>query len=407
MEYDVDYEIYKYINKQAENYVEFDELLKQNNITPEEARNKVKQFKSHFQSLLLEYSVGDRNLVVTCYDIMERIVSEPDNPDLWYMFFCVITDTGLLGQSRSDGWTEKREIRSYLRQNKRICGLEDFFEYQSRNRKKLYGFRKYLKKSFPVRDMVCTDEAVFLYNLTVQHSFLSESIDNKIYKENLNALVMYLNSDKKLKSIKPYLVFAVISRKTGMFQNRRYFMPNLKALLQYQDYNIYRDNGKNFNNYKSVIELYDHIRRSYQFDDETDIELCDFCFANLSPLSEWFYMYCECDFEIPMTFIRKVIQSKSLSFPFIGNYRDYSECDTEKFESEHSEVLELWEKNLTPDMTEDFLQALYDDTDITEITGKLPYIREYSVYAEIFMFRNAEILLEEKMLDVAERLSAV
>ena len=38
MMYDMDYAIYQYINAQAEQYVEFDDLLKQNHCTMEEAQ---------------------------------------------------------------------------------------------------------------------------------------------------------------------------------------------------------------------------------------------------------------------------------------------------------------------------------------------------------------------------------
>lgn len=407
MEYDLDYEIYKYINELAESYIDFDELLKQHNITPEKALQKAERFRKHFNGLISEYSIGDRNIVVTCCDLIERISGEPYSKDLWYIFFCIVTDTGLLTGRHTDEWSDERKVRNYFRQSEIVDRLSDFFESQSVNRKKLLELRKYLKKPVAVRDTDCSKEADFLYKLTIQHDFLHESIDNQVYRDNLNALIAHINGDEKLRSVKPYLVFAVLSRKTGMFQNRQYFMPNLKAVLQYQKYNIYHDNGKNFSTYQSVIELYDHIRNSYQYDKNTDTELCDFCFANLSPLSEWFYIYCEHDFEIPMTFFRKVLLSESLSFPDIESQIDYAHYNFDEFESGHSEIIELWEKNVTPDMTEDFLNLLYSKSDVTHITGKLPYYDEYPVYSEIFMYLKAENLLHEKMTSLTENIFGV
>ena len=46
-------------------------------------------------------------------------------------------------------------------------------------------------------------------------------------------------------------------------------------------------------------------------DKEVDTELSDFCFANLCSLSEWYYMWCEPNEEIPMNFRRKVKRSNS------------------------------------------------------------------------------------------------
>ena len=70
---DIDYEIYKYINEQADQYIELDELLRQHHLTVEEAKQKAMQFKEEFYNLLSKYSIGSQNLVQTCYDLIECI----------------------------------------------------------------------------------------------------------------------------------------------------------------------------------------------------------------------------------------------------------------------------------------------------------------------------------------------
>ena len=51
MMYDTDYAIYQYINAQVEQYVEFDDLLKQNHCTMEEAQQEIKAFREKYHSL--------------------------------------------------------------------------------------------------------------------------------------------------------------------------------------------------------------------------------------------------------------------------------------------------------------------------------------------------------------------
>ncbi len=327
MMYDVDYEIYKYINKLADQYVEFDELLKQNHLTFDEAQQRVKQFKEQFYGLLAKYSIGSQNLIVTCYDLMEQIRCQPDNPDLQYLYFCIMTDVGLLNRALGER-TEEQEIRNYLRQNELIQGLTAFLKSQSESIGKYEELLEYLKKPIKTKDAECEEESDFLYHLTIQHTFLHDSIKNEIYKDNLKSLLIHINNDEKLKSIKPYIIFAVLARKTGMMQKRAHFMPNLKAIFQYQDYNILKDNGKNFNQYQYELELYDHLRRAYS--DEADIDFCDFCFANLSPLSEWYYLYCEPNEEIPMVTDRKILMVMPKSFPNILSYEDYESLSEEE-----------------------------------------------------------------------------
>lgn len=320
MMYDVDYEIYKYINKLADQYVEFDELLKQSHLTFDEAKQKAMQFKEQFYGLLAKYSIGSQNIVETCYDLMEQIRWQPDNPDLQYLYLCVMTDVGLLNKM-SDERTEEREIRNYLRQNELIQELTAFLKSQSESIGKYEELLEYLKKPIKIKDAECEEESDFLYHLTIQHTFLHDSIKNEVYKDNLKSLLIHINSDEKLKPVKPYIIFAVLARKTGMMQKRKHFMPNLKAIFQYQEYNILKDNGKNFNQYQSELELYDHLRRAYL--EDADIDFCDYCFANLSPLSEWYYLHCEPNEEIPMTLGRKIYLSKPLCFPRLLSFEDY------------------------------------------------------------------------------------
>ncbi len=323
--YDIDYEIYKYINELADKYVEFDDLLKQNHLIVEEAKQKVKQFKEKFYSLLKKYSIGTQNLVVTCCDLMERIEQHPANPDLQYLYLCVMTDFGLLNEINANDRTEEQEIRNYIHQNELIQELTEFLKSQSENAMKYQELLEYLKKPIKIKNAECEEESDFLYHLTIQHTFLHDSIKNEVYQDNLKSLLIHINSDKKLKSIKPYIIFSVLARKTGMMQKRENFMPNLKAIFQYREYNILKDNGKNFNQYQSELELYDHLRRTY-FED-ADIDFCDFCFANLSPLSEWYYLYCEPNEEIPMTIDRKFLTVMPKSFPIILSYEDYENLD--------------------------------------------------------------------------------
>lgn len=403
MEYDMDYEIYKYINEQAERYVPFRKLLEQNNLTISEASQKVRDFKANFDNLLSEYHIGNDNIVEICCNLMEIVNENPDNSDLQYIYICIMTDFGLLNEIKSSNRIEEQQIRNYIRQNEHIHELSAFLELQIENRDKLYKIQKHLKNALQIRNINCNEEVNLLYKMTLQHTFLYGSSNNKIYRDNLDSLLIHINSDEILKSVKPYIIFAVLSRKHGMIQNRTDFIPNFKTVFQYQTYNIMTDNGKNFNNYQSYTELYEHLRRFYSDDKEVDTELSDFCFANLCSLSEWYYMWCEPNEEIPMNFRRKVYSMKPVSFPMISCYYDYGDFDIGEFETEHSEIYEIWEKSVTPDMTEELLQILCNNLNISKLAEKLPYGKEYSRYAELFLYQSAETLLTGKMLCTAEK----
>ena len=373
----------------------------QQNLTYDTALQKMAEFKENYHFLLGKYHIRNQNLVNICYDLAKKINQFSENQELQYLYFCVLTDTGLLNPINADGQTEEQTIRNYIRQKEKIQELTDFMEIQAECKEKLNRLKANLKKSESIENNDFIHEFQLLYELTIQHTFLYGANKNQIYLENLQSLLTYLNSNENLESIKPYLIFAVLSRKHGMMQNREHFMPNLKTAFQYQEYQIYTDNGKNFNLYQSYLELYDHLRRFYMQDKNTDISLCDFCFANFSPLNEWYYAYCQPDIEIPMNLKLKIQKLKALSFPMLYCYEDYSEYDISEFETEHSEIWQIWETSID---SENSLKAVCQGTKLSEILKNFPYYEKYPKYAELFFYASAENMLNEKMLSLAEKI---
>lgn len=397
---DIDYEIFQYIDELVDKYVPFNKLLKQNNCSRSKAMKKVNYFKTDFNNLLKKYHIGSENAFMTYADLIGQIEKTPENRDLQYLYICMITDNGLLNEINSQNNTAEQNIRIYFSQTEKINELSDFLVLQLQYLQKIRCIMENLKKLNEPNDDF-TEKSENLYQLTLQYNFIAEST---VYRDNFNALLNYINGSEDTRLLKPYLIFAVLTRKHGMMQNRTGFIPNLKASLRYQKYNIYNDNGKNFNMYQSYIELYEQIKEIYADNTEVDIGLCDFCFAHTSPLSEWYYMWCEPDIDIPMSFRQKAELLKSLSFPMLHCYDDYLDTDQYDFETKHSKIYNSWEKYLmeNPELLDDFFNKLYNNSSLTDCTEKLPESSGFSQYAGIFLYQEAETILNEKMLDTAE-----
>ena len=135
--------------------------------------------------------------------------------------------------------------------------------------------------------------------MLLQHKFLSDGCDRDILLENTAELVRSVESDERFRLIKPYIYSAILSRKHKMMKVRKNYSPNLSEAFKYTGYKIGEDNGKNFDTYQSYLELYEQLRRHYS--DDCDIGFSDYCFAELSNLSEWYYENCEPNEDIPMT----------------------------------------------------------------------------------------------------------
>jgi hypothetical protein len=57
---------------------------------------------------------------------------------------------------------------------------------------------------------------------------------------------------------------------------------------------------------------------------------------------------------------------------------------------------------MNSDLTEKFLQAMNQHTELSEVFRNLPYYEKYPKYAEVFFYTSAESLLNEKMMNIAD-----
>ena len=62
---DMNYEVYKYLSKQIEDYESLQEILDKNGVTFDEAKDKVVEFKKKFKKLCFENSIKTENFVPT------------------------------------------------------------------------------------------------------------------------------------------------------------------------------------------------------------------------------------------------------------------------------------------------------------------------------------------------------
>ncbi len=349
MEFDLDYETFKYISEEAKSYVFLDKLLENNNMTFEEALRKTCEHKKNFYDLLKKYGICPHNKVSIYTDLM-NLLKESVNTDLQYIYCAVITDTGLLIDINSER-TDEQDIRCMIKQKETIDELMEFLHNQSVMKKRLENILYILTKTYrTVSEYENKDEYDDIMYIASQYDFLVKEKDDDIYSENMRELLYQVNSRPEIQSLKPYIISAVLSRKTGLMTKRKHYIPNLKNILQYQEYNIYKDNGKNFNYYQTCLELYENLRRYYEDSPEVDIEFSDYCFANLSLLSEWYYQNCEPNEDIPMNLVRKIMTSMSLTSSTFMGCDDYNSLDKSELEICYNAEYKLWEQIL--DMTE-------------------------------------------------------
>jgi len=393
--------ISSYIDEESDAYISLNQLLKMKKVSFEEAKTEIVNFKNKFIELAAKYDISLLSIAHTCIDLITKIKEEPNNSELQYIYLCIISDSGVLNTINSEANTDEQIIRNYFHQSDLIDKLSEYLQSHINYSKKLKEIRNHLNKTIHIENGKFEHEATTICQLIRDNGYMDVSLNYDILKDNIENLIMNIKSDSLLNSVKPYIIFAVLSRKNGMMQNRERFLPNIKSVFQYQQYNIFCDNGKNFSNYQTNIEFYCDLCELYCSDNTSDMDLCDFCFAYLSPLSEWYYTQCQPESDIPMLISRKIHQAKPANFPMLFCYEKYSDYDYTKFKTDHFDIYQTWEQDSDTEISEIILSNLYSKSDITNICKSLTHYQEYQPYSELFVFEIAETLLEQMMLDAS------
>ncbi|MFQ7292858.1 MAG: hypothetical protein ACLRQ0_11565 [Monoglobales bacterium] len=290
-------EINRLIDEAADEYQPLEEILEQHGLTFNEALNAAEGFQNRFFDTLDTCGIKHREIEQVCVDVVSFLKKER-NDDVVFLYISLLSERGLLFGGITD---DEQKIRVWLAQRECVDYINERIRAERILRKRFDALLKHKPDNSATE--YNRDEQRLLYKITLEYCAVPG--DNRsIYYENLGELIRKVNSDAMYSKVKPYIYSTVITRKRKYIMKREHYSPNIQSVFKNIEYEISENNGKNFNAYQKHIELYCHIRDCYT--NESGIALSDYCFAEFSNLSEWFYENCEAVGEIPMT-LRQVI----------------------------------------------------------------------------------------------------
>lgn len=256
------------------------------------------------------------------------------------------------------------------------------------------------------------EEQANLYKMSLEHGFIYKyGYKNNLYLNNVGELVRLVNSNEQLKSVKPYVYSAVLSRKHKMMLERADYTPNLKDVFKYKEYKIYDDNGKNFDTYQSYLELYEQLQRHYSDDPEVDISFSDYCFANLSNLSEWYHDNCEPNEPIPMQMKRTILKYYGFkswffnSIPYFGDFVQENPVMEIAFDNTLDNHFDLFKEFINAvyneEETQKYVEEFYRLADAEKLS---PDKKKGLLFAKLYLTSAMEDRIKYMMVDSAEDL---
>lgn len=351
-------EVQRFLDDEADSYISTEEILSEYGLTYEEALKSSEEFCERFFSTLTEKGFERHNISRLCAELSELLKHDRSDEAI-FLYTSMLTESGLLFGETTDN---EQKILLWLEQSENADYLTELIKSEPILRTKIQEVASSIFSNNTAE--IDREEQALLYRMALQNTFLYKAKNSNIFLENIGELVRQVNSDPMLKSVKPYVYSAVLSRKHKMMTGRKNYSPNIASVFERTEYKIESDNGKNFDTYQSYLELYEQLRRHYI--DEIDIELTDYCFANLSNLSKWYYANCEPNEDIPMS-LRQTAESLAATIYLSLDYDDLSDF------IEDNPVLEIVYHNLLTDEDKwsDFISAVRNDEDISQYVRRL------------------------------------
>lgn len=319
----------------------------------------IEKYKIENMEFLYKNGFSANNLCLLLAELSEKLKCGMNN-DLMRVYSIASAENGFLFGSvqrdyqKVELWLEFSEYSQLLYRS-----LKEEKEFSERL-KKLIVLQKKSKKKVEID----RSEQAEIYSMAIEHRFLYKARNSNVFLENIGELVRCVNSDNELRKIKPYVYTAVLSRKHKMMTERNGYTPNIVNVFEPIEYKTLADNGKNFATYQEYVELYEQLRRRYY--EVSDIGFTDYCFANLSNLSEWYYANCKADADIPMN----LKQSVAFMSELVKKYNVKSPLY--EFIKENP-VLEIAYLNELEDTSQwsDYIDAVKQNSDISEFAYQL------------------------------------
>lgn len=165
--------------------------------------------------------------------------------------------------------------------------------------------------------------------------YVSEKYDDKILDENFEYLHKFCTTTEERKNVYPALMFRIFvkyARKLGS----KNVMISTGKLLNYQEYLIYEDNGKNYKTNGNYIKLFFELCNN--FCNEDNVKINFYMFERYCNLGKWYWLLDNANKEFVYTYESLIDTNRSI-YDFIFDYESdyYSDYSERGIQTQHEE----------------------------------------------------------------------
>ena len=246
-----------------------------------------------FQERVKEFGLPLERRFALCQEVL-RLARRRPSQKLLHLLCCIICDSGML--------LDMDPLNRDLEQNALVWPelrheAEELYAILSTRKGQIARFRQTVADAgrvIPEITASAQENAAFQEQVYEAYTRIFPSAHARpMLKDNILWLLQIADAKPALHSVKPLFLYRVLTRHRKRMETEQSVRLDFRALWKRQEYNILKDNGKNFQSHARALMLFESLYQILGTEDGVDLQLCLVGFDCLSNLGEYYRLYPE------------------------------------------------------------------------------------------------------------------
>lgn len=252
---------------------------------------KIKALQTDFFARTKKYDIPSNNKIFYFLILSREAEADPTNKELQDLLLTFICGSNLIISRFSYRQSREGLMEDYKDYLIRKSQLKKAIATEARLAKEWAEIKQ--RKTLPTSIRLtkselaqCETEAEGLCGLYLKYFLFSKEEYPELYW-NLLSFCKVSRALPKLHKIAPFFFYQIMVKHTKRLLKVTGLQFSLKSLWDYKEYQIEKDNGKNYKKYKSYNKLFVALCKQFKQDPAVDIPLCRYAFSHTSNMIDW------------------------------------------------------------------------------------------------------------------------
>ena len=269
-----------------------EQILRERGLDRKAVLREAQKYRADFRARLAERELPVYDRFTLCRQLSELAKAAPDFALL--QIFCeVLCDPGFLldhePEAVGEEEQEEEDEQVILQYLSFMEEWDELFQTLLRRGELVGKFAEAAKQKRSPRSADCATERKYeVFRCFTELYDMPPKGDGRILLDNLAAYMQIAAASPALRSVEPLLLFRLLTRRQSYMCGTPDLVVDLSAIWKPDHNKIDADNGRNFRQYRTNLQLFTHLCQIYERDSQVDIPLCWYGLDQITVLGDFY-----------------------------------------------------------------------------------------------------------------------